>query len=174
MLCQSVCAFPEYSLKQSISSLFWIFFPFWRIKKENFIISLHRRATFVSLFLYMNLLQQITGYCSLCDDLEARGGFFLFPFFYVLFLYLLCFWFCSCWIDLHMCYRQSSGLHAHPHMCCLYQEDPPWDLHALLQLKLLSFKNRAYWHVSLQTNKRKEKNNLKFSVSWERNAQKQC
>lgn len=81
MLCQSVCAFLEYSLKQRISSLLcldWCFFPF--LKNQSFIISLHRRATFVSLFLYMNLLQRITGYCSLCDDLEARGGsvFFLF------------------------------------------------------------------------------------------------
>lgn len=144
MLCQSVCAFLEYSLKQCISSLLCLdFFSF--LKTQSFIISLHRRTTFVSLFLYMNLLQQITGYCSLCDDLEARGGFFLFSFFfYVLFLHLLCFWFCSCWIDLHMCCRQSSGLHAYTHMWCLCQEDPPQDLHALRQLKLLSFKNRAY------------------------------
>lgn len=80
MLCQSVCAFLEYSLKQCISSLLCLdFFSF--LKTQSFIISLHRRTTFVSLFLYMNLLQQITGYCSLCDDLEARGGSFFFLFF---------------------------------------------------------------------------------------------
>lgn len=87
---------------------------------------------------------------------SKEGGSFFFLLFGVPFLYLLCFWFCSCWIDLHMCCRQSSGLHACTHMWCLYQQDPPWDLPAFLQLKLLSFKNRAYWHVSPQTNKRKK------------------
>lgn len=154
MLCQSVCAFLEYSLKQVFLRSSGFFFLF----EESILYYLTSQKGNICFFIFVyeftttdnRILQSLWWF-------RSKGGFFLFPFFYVLFLYLLCFWFCSCWIDMHMCCRQSSGLLACTHMWCIYQQDPPWDLHAFLQLKLLSFKNRAYWHVSLQTNKRKKK-----------------
>lgn len=85
---------------------------------------------------------------------KTKGGFF-FLFLNVLFLYLFCFWFCSRWLDLHMCCRQSSGLHAYTHMWCIYQQDPPWESACIPANKTaLPVENVAYWHVSLQTNKK--------------------
>lgn len=99
---------------------------------------------------------------------RTKGGFFLFLFFYVPFLYLVCFWFCSCWIDLHMCCRQSSGLHAHTHVWCIYQWDPLPHSACIPANKIpLSFENLAYWCVFLQgkTNQNKIKTATKPNKS---------
>lgn len=131
MFCQSVCAFLEYSLKHGTSSLLCLDFYFSFLKNQSFIISLHRRATFVSLFLYMNLLQQITGYCSLCDDLEARRGVLSFSFFLVCrFFTSFAFGFahvgltCTCAVDsllacmpAHTCGAYTNRIH---HEICLH------------------------------------------------------
>lgn len=97
-------------------------------------------------------------------------------FFYVLFLYLLCFWFCSCWIDLHMCCRQSSGLHAYTHMWYIYQQDPPWqsacipaNKTSLLKMWLISMSHYKQTKNPVSNSAYPEKGMLRSDASiWER------